>query len=419
MLYNFFVYKKYRKSFLARLGFKFPIISKSEGPRIWIHAVSLGETKAVIRLAKELKQLVKNCQLIISSVTETGFAESQRSLPFVDYHVYLPFDFHWIVDTILSKTSPDLVILCESDLWYNFLYKAKKLGSSIVLVNGKISQRSMNHFRKVPFFAKSLFGLFDLICLQNQLYESRFQQIKAPFHRMTVTGNLKLDEEYPQLSKEDLQTWKTQLSISQAHVVLTIGSTHYPEEELFLKRLKEIWVDRPFLKVLLVPRHPERFKEVSQLLEKEKISFIKFSEIQQQTGKEKLILVDAMGVLRMCYQLSDIALVAGSFTPKVGGHNILEPCWYGKPVLFGPYMHTQIELVKLMQQHQAGLQVAENELQKILEKWIDNPEERINVGQKGLTLVRELRGATQKTLSHLSPILENIENKYNIRFSTL
>lgn len=125
-IYSFFVYKKYRQSLLPRLGIRYPVFQSALRPSIWIHAVSVGETKAVVSVARELKRLFPENPLIISSVTETGHAEAKRSFPFADYHVYLPFDFRWVISRILRKASPGLVILCESDFWYNFLYCAKK-----------------------------------------------------------------------------------------------------------------------------------------------------------------------------------------------------------------------------------------------------------------------------------------------------
>jgi 3-deoxy-D-manno-octulosonic-acid transferase len=411
MVYNFFVYKKYRKSFLTRLGIKYPIITKTEAPLIWIHAVSVGETKAVVALARELKRQIAGCQLVISSITETGHAESKRSLPFADYHVYLPFDFSPIIHRIIKPIAPDLVILCESDLWYNFLRTVKGLGAAVILVNGKISERSMWRFSQIPFFSKPLLNLFDVLCVQNTLYKERFITAGAAQDKIIITGNLKLDEEYPQLSGEEIKQWRQKLGISLNHLVLTVGSTHDPEEHLFLRILKDVWKKVPNLKVILVPRHPERFKEVAALLEKEGVSTISFTEISRCTGKEQVLLINAMGMLRMCYQLSDVALVGGSYTSKVGGHNILEPCWYEKPVIFGPHMHTQLELVDLIKQYQAGVQVDPDGLKQILEQWLKDPVSRKEFGQRGLRLITDLKGSTKRTVHALSASLLELQKR--------
>ena len=415
LLYNLLLGKKYRKSFLARMGIGFPFVqsgqsdqSAKSGPLIWIHAVSLGETKAILPLARELKKQYPEARFLISSLTKTGHEEAKRSFSFADYHVFMPFDFSFLVSRIIRKVSPDLVILCESDFWFNFLRSAKKQGASIALVNGKISEKSLVRFKKIPFFSKRLFGLFDVICLQNELYRNRFRELSVPEEKLIVTGNLKLDEEYPELSDDEANRWRVRFGIDRDDVVLTIGSTHDPEEKIFIDVLKKIGETDSKLKVILVPRHPERFKEVENLLEKEKVPYVKYSEIESRTGNEKVILIDAMGMLRICYRIGDIALVAGSFTEKVGGHNILEPCWFGKPVLFGPYMKSQVEMVALIGQYKAGLQVKEDELQKYLENWIQDPEERRSVGERGFRLIQDSKGSTVKTIESLKSILNGL-----------
>lgn len=409
-IFSFFYHKKYRESLLPRLGFRYPTFHKHPLPSIWIHAVSVGETKAIVPLARELNRRFPDNPLIISSVTETGHAEAKRSLPFADYHVYLPFDFCWLVHRIVKNAAPGLVLLCESDFWLNFLTQAKKRGAALALANGKMSERSMRRFGWIPFFSKHLFSLLDVICVQNVLYRSRYVGAGAPPEKLIVTGNLKLDEEYPQLSPQEVIDRRQKLGIQPNQPVLTIGSSHDPEEAFFLKVLKEIWKHTPNLRVILVPRKPEHFKEVAQLLEEERLRWISFTDISRRTGNEQVILIDAMGLLRMCYQLSDFALVAGSFTDKVGGHNILEPCWYGKPVLFGPHMHTQLELVELITQYGAGIQITHELLQPTLERWLKNPQEAQAIGAKGLTLVQELKGSTQRTLQAIEPLLNRLKS---------
>ena len=408
VIYSLIFHKKYRHSLLERFGFGFPISGLNRKPSIWIHAVSLGETKAIVSVARELKKHFPDHHLIISSASETGHAEAKRSLPFADYHVFFPLDFSFIVRRIIKKASPRLVVLCESDFWYNFLCYAKKQGAAIALVNGKISERSMRRFSIVSFFSNRLFGLFDVICSQNRLYRGRFIEAGADPQKIAITGNLKFDDEHPQLTPDETADWRRKFGIESSQTVLTIGSTHSPEEYMILEVLEDIWSKHPDLRVILVPRHPERFKEVGQILEKEGIRWINFSDIKQRTGREQVILIDAMGLLRMCYQLSDLTIVGGSFTDKVGGHNILEPCWYGKPVLFGPHMGTQVEMVDLMNQYGGGKQVVQEQLYSTLELWIENREEREEIGAKGFRLVKDLKGSTDKTLKVLEPLLSRL-----------
>lgn len=408
LVYNYICLKKYRNSLLERLGFKKHHFKKREDPVIWFHAVSIGETKAIASLARQVKQLMPHCSIFVTSTSETGHAEAKRSLPFADHHFYMPFDFYYVVSRMVKEISPQMVVLSESDFWYNFLNVAKKQGAAIVLVNGKISERSARRFKWVPFFSKRMFGLFDLFCMQNEPYQERLIEVGAPTDKMVVTGNLKFDDEYPQLSPEEITQWKQKLGIGLDQFVITVGSSHNPEEQLIIATLQEISRSLPHIKIILVPRHPERFKLVEGLLEKANLQWVSFSDIACRTGEEQVILIDAMGMLRMCYQLSDVAIVGGSFTDKVGGHNILEPCWYGKPVLFGPHMFTQAELVGLINHYKAGIQVSEGELAPTLLKLLQNSATREALGTKGLQLIKDLKGSTERTLQAMKPLLEKI-----------
>lgn len=412
IIYESIVHKKYRSNFWQKLGLGLPTSLSKKTPVIWIHAISLGETKAVTALSKEIKKEFPQGTFIISSATETGHQEAKKSLSFADHHIYLPFDFVFLSQKVIKKFSPDLVILCESDFWFNFLHQAKKNGASIGLVNGKISERSAHRFSKVPFFSKPLFDLFDIFCLQNTLYRDRFLGVGAFADRIKITGNLKFDNEYPWLTEEEIKIWREKLGIMSHQPVLTLGSTHDPEEDLILDVLnKEVWAKKPDLKVLLTPRHPERYSEMSKILEKKGIKWINFTEINQRSGKEQVIVMNQMGFLRMTYQLADISLVGGSFTPKVGGHNILEPGWYGKPVLFGPHMHTQVEFVNLIKDHEAGLQVNLEALAPTLLQLLDDKAKCLKMGNNAIEMINTSKGSVNRTMTALAPFLEKIKEK--------
>lgn len=407
MLYLYWRYGKYRHSLRMRLGFDLPSINKGDRKLVWIHAVSMGETKAIAALAKKIKSQPHPPLLVISSLTETGHAEAKRSLPFADYHLYLPFDFYFIIAPIVKKVAPDCVLLSETDLWYNFLRLSKAQGAKIALVNGKISERSTNRLLRFPRFAHALYSLLDRCCVQNEEYRQRFEKIGVPADKLFVTGNLKLDETPSLFTQEERNLLKLRLGIPPDAPVVVLGSTHHPEEDLLLNILDRLWIRYPKLKVILVPRHPERFLAVSQLLSQRQVPYVRFTELTQKTGKERVILIDAMGMLRQCYQIADIAIVCGSYTPKVGGHNVVEPCAYGVPVLFGPYMHTQEELLMLVKAFHAGLQVPLEELENTLIHLLDTPQRRQQLGEGGLKLVQQMRGATEKSWEACKELLKS------------
>jgi 3-deoxy-D-manno-octulosonic-acid transferase len=411
LLYLFLFQHKYRKSLLKRFGSGFPLIKKGKRPLVWIHAVSLGETKAVATLTKILNAELNHPIIVFSTTTETGHVEACRTIK-ADYHVYMPFDFGWVIHPIIKRTAPDLVVLCESDFWYNFLKASKKAGALIALVNGKLSTRSQNRFKRCSFFAKSLFSYVDVFCVQNSLYKARFESVGVPSDKIAVTGNIKFDGDYSMLPEEQLNAWRQELGIKSNDLVLVVGSSHHPEETLFLNVMPRIWEQYPNLKVILVPRHPERFNEVAGILQKSNMSFRRLSQRNHDNGTTPVILIDAMGLLRKCYQLADIAIVAGSYTAKVGGHNILEPSWYGVPVIFGPHMHSQPGLVELMKESGAGLQVSSEDLALTLLSLLDNPVRRKQIGNAGLHLISDIHGATEKTWDTLQLILDKSKRNF-------
>lgn len=335
--------KKYRGTILKRLGFRLP--PPSDKSSIWIHMVSMGETKIMAPIYKKLRQQYPQTPIFLSTTTTTGQAEAKRSLPNADAYFLLPLDFSWIMHRLVKRLKAQLLILSESDFWMNQMLAVKKNGGKVVLLNGKLSERSAKRFSHVPRFSKKLFGAMDLLCAQNTEYASRISAL-CPSAPITVTGNLKLSIPTKKLTLEEKETWRKKLGIAQGEKVITIGSTHENEEALILANLKTS------AKILLVPRHPERFAKVKKFI--------------QDLNNPKIIVVDQMGVLTTCYQLSELAIVGGSFQPGVGGHNIFEPIQANIPVIFGPYMETQKELVQLILGAKAGIQTPVENLTEAL-----------------------------------------------------
>lgn len=386
---------KYRSSFRERFGFHVPQILKTSQQLIWLHAVSVGETKTLAPLAKKIHDFNPNAQLIITSGTETGHVIAKQTIPFANEYHYLPPDFGWAMKRMMKAAKPDILILCETDYWYNFLRFAKQYGALLVLVNGKISSKSTQRFTRFRFYARKVFDLIDLFCLQNEIYKKRFLRLGVPEDRIQVTGNLKFDMYYPKFSYKEMAFWKQKIGVDN-QPLLVIGSSHYPEEEMILSQLETVWKQFPELKVIIVPRHPERFNEVANLLERKKIRFSRYSQ-GLASSHAQVILIDTMGLLRQCYQFADIAIVAGSYTEHVGGHNILEPCGYGVPVIFGPYMFSQPELVSLALEYEAGIQVSQEQISETVICLLSNHSLRSMMGKNGLKLIQDNKGAVERT----------------------
>ena len=384
---------KYRKSFFKRLGREFPEVPEDKKV-IWVHAVSFGETKAVMPLIKKIKENHPEYWVFLTTVTETGYAEAKKGG--ADAVHYLPFDF--VIRPIVRKVKPTMVILCETDYWYNFLDEAKRNGAYIAVVNGKISEPSLKRFKAVPFFTNKLFDLIDLLIVQNSLYKNRFLELGIPEEKLKVGGNIKLDSDSEQMSDNAQSEFKAKLNITD-EPVLVVGSTHDPEEKLFLDAYEKARKEFPNLKMIIVPRHPERFDAVAKLIEERQIPFSRFS--RGIDNDAQIILIDTMGQLKKCYQIATLTAVCGSWTPKVGGHNILEPSFYGKPVIYGPYMSTQPDFLNLMKEYKAGLQVDEKEITNTIISLLSDVKKTDSLGKQGKLLVDESKGALSKTYTIL------------------
>ncbi len=349
---------------LQYLGFALPPKRTENGPCFLFYAVSVGETKAVSPLFAKMRDLYPNASFYVASRTKTGHEEAKASLPGAACYFFLPVDFSWVMRSLIKRINPTAIVVVESDLWYNFLKVGKEAGAAIILVNGRISSRSYKRFLLFSKLAKKLFSLFDLILAQNSQFAKRFVDLGVDASKVLVSGNLKEAALLKGLSKEEKLALRRKLGITEAAFVIVLASTHSPEEKEVLEALKPLWASIPGAKILLVPRHPERFFSVGKLLQASSLPYISLSNIQDKTGDEKVILIDAMGVLLDLYQIADLAVVCGSFNRNLKGHNILEPIQAGIPVFFGPYMEDQQDFVSQVLFFNAGRQT---ELSKLLE----------------------------------------------------
>jgi len=389
------VLKKYRSSLWARLGVESPhFFAKPQEKVVWMHAVSMGEVRAMGTLFHQIQTFCPELSIVVSTTTETGLAEAKRSMPGAKAHFILPLDLSFVMNPLIKQINPAYLILCESDFWFHFLKLAASHGARVCLINGKVSERSCRRFRFFSSFSKRLFSCFDLLCLQNETHYQRFISMGVPQEKLHVTGNLKLEVYSQKMSEADRAQFKSRLGLTPSPV-LVIGSTHDPEEELLLNALIPLWKQFPSLKILLVPRHPERFDTVAALLEKKHLSYQRFSS--EAPPVANLILVDAMGLLNQCYQVADLAIVAGSYTSRIGGHNIFEPIQQGIPVFFGPYMHSQRELRELVLSAHAGKEVSLENLFQEVSSFLTSSPMQETYKEACKQLGNSAQGATQKT----------------------
>ncbi len=376
-------WKKYRKVIGARLAINFPKIEKGARKLIWIHAVSLGETRAVAPLIERLKKRPDPPLIVLSAATRTGHEERIEG---ADWQVYLPLDLPYIITRVVKRVRPDTVLITETDFWFHFQRAAKEVGAKLVLINGKMSERSYARYERFPFLARYLLTPFDRLLVQNEHYARRFQELGLS--NISVTGNLKLD------AAPGGNLTREQLGLKD-EIVLTIGSTHDPEEKIWLEVLDLLFERFSHLKVILVPRHPERFDQVAALARCGRWS------LGDNFKKHRLLLMDRMGMLTSCYAVSDLAFVGGSLVSGIGGHNIIEPIFFKTPVLFGPHMESQSELVELAKSFSAGIEVERGELSRVVGELIEHPQKRAELRECGEKLLLQSGGAVEKTFALL------------------
>ncbi|PIS02935.1 MAG: hypothetical protein COT85_02585 [Chlamydiae bacterium CG10_big_fil_rev_8_21_14_0_10_42_34] len=368
---------KSHPAFFQRLGLKVPTPTKNF--TIWIHAVSVGEIKSASSLYTQLRKSYPDAFFLITTTTATGQMEAKRSLPQADAYAYLPIDLTWVVRRWVKKLNPKLFILIETDFWPQLLTELKRNKTKVVLVSGKLSERSAKRFFYFKHFAKKLFSNFDLLCVQSEEHFKRFFPLVPDPKKLHTTGNLKLDLEAQKTAK---------LQFPQP--AITISCTHETEEEQLLDAL----LDTDYF-LILAPRHPERFEKVAGLLKQKNIPFSRFTSSEPY---KKVLLVDCMGKLPICYANSRLAIVAGSYVKHIGGHNVLEPCLYGTPVIFGPHIFGQKELANRAQSFGAAKQVSLHSLKNTIESILSNVELEKSMRAGAKRVVESGRGSTAQVL---------------------
>lgn len=396
VLYESLFLKKKKDDLLRRLGFKnYSFHFKDKKPIIWIHAVSLGETKASKVLIERLKKQYPTSYIVFSNTTQTGHNEALNYTQ-IDKLVYFPIDLPFIIRKLFTQIKPSLVIFVETDFWLNFIKEAKKNNSKVIVVSAKISERSTKRFSKFLFFSKKLFSYIDLILTQDAIYKHRFLSFVEE-KKLKVCGNLKLVNTIQNHPIDLLQSYKERLKLQNSFVI-TLASTHDPEELLLINELKDL----PNTKILLAPRHPERFLSVYHQIKKITSASLFSDSINQDS---KVIIIDKMGILDILYQISDLAIVGGSFISRVGGHNILEPVLAKTPVFFGPFMHNQMQLKALILNANCGEEVELANLKKQILRYTQDSNYKQNFVNNCLQISKISKNIIQNTLDNIKKLI--------------
>jgi len=371
---------------------------------IWVHAVSVGETRAAIPLLKSLRTHYPEARLVLSNVTETG-RKIAAGVKEVDHYIFFPFDLRWIVRKTLNIIKPDIIVLVETEIWPNFVLEAKRQGIPLVLVNGRISDRSFPRYRMAGKLLEPILDSISDFCMQSEQDSRRIRHLGATAGRVQVTGNIKFDMQPPVLDTVELSLLKSTLKLPDSCTIWVAGSTHDGEETQLVDVYQQLRKTCPNLFLILVPRHPERCRQVYDELSKKNIAVTfrsEVAEINPALNCGEVMIVDTLGEMLKLYAVSDLVFVGGSLVP-VGGHNVLEASLMKKPVLFGPHMQNFKEIARLVRAAHGGLQVMDSDdLYRQMKILLENPTEAERIGDNGRHLLQENQGATEKTLKVIS-----------------
>ena len=396
---------KYRGRILGRLGFGFQALvgSRVGGPRIWIHALSLGEVASCQALVRAIRVSFPDAMLFFSSATTSGETFARRNLAGpIDSFIPFPFDFPCVVRRVVSCVRPDLFVLVETDFWPNFLFSMQRRGVPTLLVNGRISDKSWHWYQRARWFFSSLFSSFRFLALQSELDVERMMALGMASERVGALGNLKFAVE--QASPADSPAMSlAELGISLGSRVVVAGSTHDGEEEMLFQAAQPLFRRYPELVLVVAPREVARGEAV------EKLAAGRGFVACRRTGVAKdncqVLVLDTLGELSRVYGIADIAYVGGSLVPE-RGHNPLEPVGFGKPVLYGPSMEDFVDVSSLLLRAGAAKQLqGPEELGAALEGWLAAPEEARRVGELGVGVIRRNQDVIERHIELIRKIL--------------
>ena len=392
--------KSYLDRLTQRFGFGYP---KLKSGSIWIHAVSVGEVQATIPLVNELKLHYPYKEIIITTVTPTGSKQVKNIFKGAVKTSYIPFETNFAIKNFFNSIKPSVALIMETEIWPNLYKECGSRGIPLILVSARISEKSLiNYKRFLPLFRDTLsHGI--LIAAQSQIDADRFLALGASKDRTWIMGNIKFDFKLPEEILTKAKIYRSKI-FPRRHIWIA-ASTHEHEEEIILEAHKNISKKIENLLLILVPRHPERFAKITQILKEDNWIYSKKSDDQDIPESCQVLLIDTIGELLFFYACSDVAFVGGSLLP-VGGHNLLEPAAIGLPIITGAHTFNQKEMTDRLTQVDA-LRIVHNanSLSSDVIFFLTNTEESKNAGQRGKLIVENNKGAIKSLMKRLCIII--------------
>jgi 3-deoxy-D-manno-octulosonic-acid transferase len=403
LLYQRLRHGKYRDGFRAKFVGDIPPRAGDKSC-LWLHAVSVGEVNLLEPILKRWESLHPDWEIVISTTTQTGYMLARKKyVPRMV--VYYPLDFTWAVRRAMRRIRPTLLVLTELELWPNLIAAAKQHGVKIAVVNGRLGEKSFRGYRRVKWLVQRVLKHIDLIAVQNDEYAERFLALGAAPESVQVTGSVKFDGARTNRHSSEVQDLARLASIVEDDIVFLAGSTQDPEESLAISVFEKLSAEFPRLKLVLVPRHPERFNEVAILLDRHGLSYQRRSCLstrpEPRNASCRVLLVDAVGELGNWWGTAQIAFVGGSLTNR-GGQNMIEPAAYGCAVSFGPNTWNFRDTVTQFLSRDAAIVVCNGqELESFVRRCLTDRAFAVNLGCRARELVMQQQGATDYTIELL------------------
>jgi 3-deoxy-D-manno-octulosonic-acid transferase len=402
---------KYREGWREKLWGKAPL-RIGDQPCLWFHAVSVGEVLLLRPLVHEMARRRPGWDVVISTTTSTGLAVARQTYPDL-VTFYAPLDFSWSTRRAISRVRPTVLALVELELWPNLIRAAKRRGAKVAIINARLSPRSYRGYRRLRRPLQTTLGHIDAVAAQNAEYARRFVELGIPDSRVSVTGSVKYDGLESDRNNAKTRALRTLLGLAPTDLVFVAGSTMDGEEEAVLAAYKAARRQHPGLRLIVVPRHAERFAGVGRWLKEQGEVVLERSRLKgpcsrTKGGQPAVILMDTVGELAACWGLADVAFVGGSLRPGRGGQNMMEPAAYGASVMFGPHVANFRETVdQLLDRNAARLVANADELARGLLDDLEDPEAAAARGAAGRDFVLAQHGAAGRTLAQLDRLVES------------
>ena len=383
---------------------------------IWVHAASVGEIVATSPLVREFRKAFPTSPILVSVVTTGGYEMANRIIKDADAIIYFPLDLPFLASRVVDRIRPRVFLPVETELWPNFLKKAKQLDVPVMMVNGRISDRSVKQYKYLFGMLREMIGTVKCFAMQSRIDADYIMRLGAPRELVTVTGNTKFDQAYTSVSPDERAELIRELGLSGASHIMIAGSTHRGEEELVLTAFRAVREQDPSVRLIIAPREVLRTMEVEHLCRRAGFTVNTRKNLQQGgEGGEDIVILDTVGELGRVYGLGDVIYIGGSLVAH-GGHNILEPAAHGKAIIVGDQMFNFKDIHALFRSHDAVVTVTNGEeLTRETLRLFGDPAERERLVRETLAIIDENKGASEKSAKILVEMLENYESRRAIR----